>query len=50
MTHDDGYSLIRYLYYASYFDLEAPNITTQSPDFNHDDTGPWDKAMAILDA
>jgi hypothetical protein len=50
MTHDDGNSLIRYLYYASYFDLEALIITNQLPDFNHDDTGPWEKAMGILDA
>jgi len=50
MTHDDGNSLIRYLYYASYFDLEAMIVTNQLPDFNHDDTGPWDKAMGILDA
>ncbi len=50
MTHDDGNSLIRYLYYASYFDLEAMIVTNQLPDFNHDDTGPWDKAMDILDA
>lgn len=50
MTHDDGNSLIRYLYYASYFDLEAMIITNQLPDFNHDDSGPWDKAMGILDA
>lgn len=50
MTHDDGNSLIRYLYYASNFDLEAMIITNQLPDFNHDDTGPWDKAMSILDA
>ncbi|MCC5929431.1 MAG: DUF1593 domain-containing protein [Cyclobacteriaceae bacterium] len=50
MTHDDGNSLIRYLYYASYFDLEAMIITNQLPDFNHDDTGPWDKGMSILSA
>jgi hypothetical protein len=50
MTHDDGNSLIRYLYYASYFELEAMIVTNQLPDFNHDDTGPWDKAMGILDA
>ncbi|MBW3467455.1 nucleoside hydrolase-like domain-containing protein [Arthrospiribacter ruber] len=50
MTHDDGNSLIRYLYYASHFDLEAMIITNQLPDFNHDDTGPWDKAMSILNA
>lgn len=50
MTHDDGNSLIRYLYYASYFDLEAMIVTNQLPDFNYDETGPWDKAMSILDA
>lgn len=50
MTHDDGNSLIRYLYYSSYFDLEAMIITNQLPDFNHDDTGPWDKGMSILQA
>jgi len=50
MTHDDGNSLIRFLYYASYFDLEAMIVTNQLPDFNHDATGPWDKAMAILTA
>jgi hypothetical protein len=50
MTHDDGNSLIRYLYYASEFDLEALIVTNQLPDFNHDDTGPWEKAMSILDA
>lgn len=50
MTHDDGNSLIRYLYYASYFDLEAMIVTNQLPDFRHDETGPWEKAMSILDA
>ncbi len=50
MTHDDGNSLIRYLYYASYFDLEALIVTNQLPDFDYDETGPWDKAMGILDA
>ena len=50
MTHDDGNSLIRYLYYSSWFDLEALIVTNQLPDFNHDETGPWDKAMSILDA
>jgi hypothetical protein len=50
MTHDDGNSFIRYLYYSSWFDLEALIITNQLPDFNHDDTGPWDKGMGILDA
>jgi hypothetical protein len=50
MTHDDGNSLIRYLYYASLFDLEGLIVTNQLPDFNHDDPGPWDKAMGILTA
>ena len=50
MTHDDGNSLIRYLYYASEFDLEALIVTNQLPDYNYDDSGPWDKAMSILDA
>jgi len=50
MTHDDGNSLIRYLYYASLFDLEGLIITNQLPDFNHDDPGPWNKGMGILEA
>lgn len=50
MTHDDGNSLIRYLYYASLFELEGLIITNQLPDFNHDDPGPWQKAMSVLDA
>lgn len=50
MTHDDGNSFIRYLYYSSYFDLEALIVTNQLPDFNHNDDGPWYKAMGILDA
>lgn len=50
MTHDDGNSFIRYLYYSSYFDLEALIITNQLPDFNYGDNGPWEKAMGILDA
>lgn len=50
MTHDDGNSFIRYLYYASWFDLEALIITNQLPDFNYGDEGPWKKAMGILDA
>ena len=29
MTHDDGNSFIRYLYYSSWFDLEALIITNQ---------------------
>ncbi len=50
MTHDDGNSLIRYLYYSSFFDLEALIVTNQLPDFNYNDTGPWEKAMGILEA
>ncbi len=50
MTHDDGNSFIRYLYYSSYFELEALIVTNQLPDFNYNDDGPWMKAMGILDA
>jgi hypothetical protein len=50
MTHDDGNSFIRYLYYASWFDLEALIVTNQLPDFNYGDDGPWNKAMGILNA
>lgn len=50
MTHDDGNSLIRYLYYSPYFDTEAIIITNQLPDFTHEDTGPWDKGQSILQA
>ncbi|MDD4226500.1 MAG: DUF1593 domain-containing protein [Mariniphaga sp.] len=50
MTHDDGNSFIRYLYYAPWFDLEALIVTNQLPDFNYDDNDPWGKAMGILDA
>jgi hypothetical protein len=50
MTHDDGNSFIRYLYYSSYFDLEALIVTNQLPDFDYNDEGPWKKAMGILDA
>ncbi len=50
MTHDDGNSLIRYLYYAPHFDLEALIITPQLPDYNHDDEAPWHKAQSILEA
>ena len=39
MTHDDGNSLIRYLYYSPHFDTEAIIVTNQLPDFNHDDDG-----------
>lgn len=50
MTHDDGNSLIRYLYYAPYFDTEAIIVTQQLPDFNFDQNGPWEKVNSILDA
>lgn len=50
MTHDDGNSLIRFLHYAPWFDTEAIIVTNQLPDFNHSDTGTWDKAMGILNA
>lgn len=50
MTHDDGNSFIRYLYYAPWFDLEALIVTNQLPDFNYGDDGPWEKALGILDA
>ena len=50
MTHDDGNSLIRYLYYSPYFDTEAIVVTQQLPDFNHDQDGPWIKVNNILDA
>jgi hypothetical protein len=50
MTHDDGNSLIRYLYYSPYFDTEAIIVTQQLPDFNYDQEGPWIKVNSILDA
>ncbi|CAN5296317.1 hypothetical protein BH23BAC1_BH23BAC1_41940 [soil metagenome] len=50
MTHDDGNSLIRYLYYSHYFDTEAIVVTQQLPDFNYDQDGPWIKVTSILDA
>lgn len=50
MTHDDGNSLIRFLYYAPYFDLEAMIVTNQLPDYDYKDEGPWQKAMEILSA
>ncbi|MFW5726224.1 MAG: DUF1593 domain-containing protein, partial [Bacteroidota bacterium] len=50
MTHDDGNSLIRYLYYSSFFDLEALIVTNQLPDYQHDAVEPWEKAMSILEA
>jgi hypothetical protein len=50
MTHDDGNSLIRYLYYSHYFDTEAIIVTQQLPDFNFDQDGPWIKVQNILTA
>lgn len=50
MTHDDGNSLIRYLYYSPYFDTEAIIVTQQLPDFNFDQDGPWQKGQSILSA
>jgi hypothetical protein len=50
MTHDDGNSLIRYLYYGQYFDTEAIIVTPQLPDFGHNDEGPWLKTTNILTA
>jgi hypothetical protein len=48
MTHDDGNSLIRYLYYAHQFETEAIIITPQLPDYNFNDKGPWEKGQSIL--
>lgn len=50
MTHDDGNSLIRYLYYSPHFDTEAIIVTNQLPDYFHDDEGPWVKVQSILSA
>ncbi|TNF42691.1 MAG: DUF1593 domain-containing protein, partial [Bacteroidetes bacterium] len=50
MTHDDGNSLIRYLYYSHQFETEAIIITPQLPDFNFNDKGPWEKGQSILKA
>ena len=50
MTHDDGNSLIRYLYYSHLFDTEAIIITNQLPDYYHDDPTPWNKGKTILGA
>ncbi len=50
MTHDDGNSLIRYLYYSPYFDTEAIIITPQLPDYNYNHNEPWQKGAKILDA
>lgn len=50
MTHDDGNSLIRYLYYAPLFETEAIIVTPQLPDYDHAATAPWQKAQTILAA
>jgi hypothetical protein len=50
MTHDDGNSLIRYLYYSHMFNLEALIVTPQLPDYNYNDEGPWIKVQAIINA
>lgn len=50
MTHDDGNSFIRYLYYTPHFDTEAIVVTPQLPDYYHDDDAPWEKAQTILQA
>lgn len=50
MTHDDGNSLIRYLYYANEFDTEAIIVTPQLPDYNYNSKGPWEKVNGILAA
>ena len=50
MTHDDGNSLIRYLYYSHQFETEAIIITPQLPDYNFNDKGPWEKGQSILNA
>lgn len=50
MTHDDGNSLIRYLYYTPYFDTEAIIVTPQLPDYNYNNEAPWSKVTNILNA
>jgi hypothetical protein len=50
MTHDDGNSLIRYMYYTPYFDTEAIIVTPQLPDFNYNQEGPWQKLQSIMEA
>lgn len=50
MTHDDGNSLIRFLHYLPWFELEALIVTNQLPDYTHNDPAPWNKAMGILNA
>lgn len=49
-THDDGNSLIRYLYYSHLFDTEAIIVTPQLPDYTFNDPGPWKKAQGIIKA
>jgi hypothetical protein len=50
MTHDDGNSLVRYLYYSPYFDTEAIIVTPQLPDYNYNQDGPWTKVQSVLNA
>jgi hypothetical protein len=50
MTHDDGNSLIRYLYYSHLFDTEAIIVTPQLPDYNYNHKEPWQKVQSILSA
>ncbi|MEB2787017.1 nucleoside hydrolase-like domain-containing protein [Algoriphagus persicinus] len=50
MTHDDGNSLVRYLYYGHLFDTEAIIVTQQLPDYNYNQTEPWQKIQSILAA
>lgn len=49
MTHDDGNSLIRLLYYANEIDLEAIIVAPQEPDYPWNADGPWNKCQSILD-
>lgn len=49
-THDDGNSLIRYLYYSHLFETEAIIVTPQLPDYTFNDTGPWKKAQGVIEA
>lgn len=50
MTHDDGNSLIRYLYYSHLFETEAIIITPQLPDYNYNSNEPLQKSQNILNA
>ncbi|MCL6261254.1 DUF1593 domain-containing protein [Aquiflexum sp. TKW24L] len=50
MTHDDGNSLIRMLYYPEVFDIDGMVITQQLPDYDFDAPEPWEKGMNILAA